>query len=153
MPLSIMFQLFTTPVVQARGLRRLKFYATFNNVSVIYHTCGIGRGFRRLMFFATFSIMFQSFTTRVLQSGLSEGSCVMPLTIFNHLPHLCCSQGVQGSCVLCHFQYFFSHLPHLCCSQCIQESHVLCHFQYSVIYHTITIDRGVQEARVYCHFQ
>jgi hypothetical protein len=27
-----------------RGLRRLMFYAAFNNVSVIYHTCGIGKG-------------------------------------------------------------------------------------------------------------
>jgi hypothetical protein len=41
-------------------------YATFNIVSVIYRSLAIGRGFRRLMFFATFSIMFQSFTTRVL---------------------------------------------------------------------------------------
>jgi hypothetical protein len=49
------------------GFRRLMFYATFNIGSVIYHACDIGRGFRRLMFFAPFlSILFQSFTTPVI---------------------------------------------------------------------------------------
>jgi hypothetical protein len=31
------------------------FYATFNIVSVIYHSFAVGRGFRRLMFYATFN--------------------------------------------------------------------------------------------------
>ena len=44
MPLSIMFQLFTTSLLQAGGFRRLMFYAPFNIVSVIYHTCAVGRG-------------------------------------------------------------------------------------------------------------
>jgi hypothetical protein len=40
------------------------FYATFNNVSVIYHSFNVGRGFRSLMFFATFnnvSVIYHSF--------------------------------------------------------------------------------------------
>ena len=31
------------------------FYATFNNVSVIYHSFNVGRGFRRLMFYTSFN--------------------------------------------------------------------------------------------------
>ena len=56
----------TTLLLLAGGIKGLMVYATFNIVSVIYRSLAIGRGFRRLMFFATFSIMFQSFTTRVL---------------------------------------------------------------------------------------
>jgi hypothetical protein len=50
-------QSFTTPLplLLARGFRRLMFSATFNNVSVIYHSFAVGRGFRRLMFSATFN--------------------------------------------------------------------------------------------------
>jgi hypothetical protein len=33
------------------------FFATFNNVSVIYHSFAVGRGFRRLMFYDTFNIV------------------------------------------------------------------------------------------------
>jgi hypothetical protein len=43
---------------------RLMLYATFSNVSVIYHTCAIGRRVRRLMIFATFknvSVIYHSF--------------------------------------------------------------------------------------------
>jgi hypothetical protein len=48
------------------------FYATFNNVSVIYHIVAVGW-------------------------GGSGGSCIMPLSIFfSHLPHLCCRQGGFG---------------------------------------------------------
>ena len=47
MPLSILFQSFTTPVPDrgtgGGGFRRLMFYATFNIVSVIYHTCAVDR--------------------------------------------------------------------------------------------------------------
>jgi hypothetical protein len=64
MPLSIMFQLFTTPLLYAWVFRRLMLYATFNNISVFYHTCAVVRAFRRLMFYATFNI--QSFTTLLL---------------------------------------------------------------------------------------
>jgi hypothetical protein len=41
------------------------FFATFNIVSVIYHTCAVGCGFRRLMFLPL-SIMFQLFTTPLM---------------------------------------------------------------------------------------
>jgi hypothetical protein len=65
MPLSILFHLFTTPVLYAEGgMRRLMFYVTFNNVSVIYHISAVGRVFRRLMFYDTFNI--QSLTTPLL---------------------------------------------------------------------------------------
>jgi hypothetical protein len=143
------FSVFYHTCAIGSGFRRLMVFATFNIVLVIYRTCAIGRGFRRLIFIATFknvsviyhsfaigsrvqeshgfchfqycfsylphmcyrqggsgcscllplSIMFQSFTTRVLSSGHSKGSCDMPRSIFNHLPHLCCSQG--GSRGLC----------------------------------------------------
>jgi hypothetical protein len=96
------------------------FYATFNNVSVIYHTCGIDRGFRRLMFIATFN----------------EVSVIY---------HTCAiGKGAQEAHVYCHFFNNVSVLlPHvLCCSQGIQKAHVLCHFQYSIIYHTFAVARG-----------
>jgi hypothetical protein len=44
MPLSILFESFTTAALKARGLRRLMFYATFNNVSVIYPSFAVGKG-------------------------------------------------------------------------------------------------------------
>jgi hypothetical protein len=47
------------------------FYATFNNVSVIYHSFNVGRGFRRLMFYASFnnvSVFYNTFAVgRVVQ--------------------------------------------------------------------------------------
>jgi hypothetical protein len=45
--------------------------ATFNNVSVFYHTCAVVRAFRTLMCYATFNI--QSFTTPLLLSGGFKG--------------------------------------------------------------------------------
>jgi hypothetical protein len=32
-------------------------FATFNNVSVIYHSFAVGRGFRKLMVYDTFNIV------------------------------------------------------------------------------------------------
>jgi hypothetical protein len=64
-------------------------FATFNNVSVIYHSFALGRGFRRLILFATFknvSLIYQSFAV---------------------------GSGVQEAHGVCHFQYCFSHLPHM----------------------------------------
>ena len=88
MPLSILFQSFTTSVLQAKGLMRLMFYATFNNVSVIYQTFAVGRG--------------------------SEGSCFMSLTICSHLAHLCCRQGGSRGLwfmpLLIFFQEFTTHV-------------------------------------------
>ena len=161
-----------------RGYRRLMFFDTFNNVSVVYHTCAAVRAFRRLMFYATFNI--QSFTTPVLQSRHSESSCFMPLSIFSHLPHLCCSQGVEWVRVSCHFQYCFNHSPHLCYRQggsggsCFMPLSIM--FQsftplllqarglrrlmfvdtfnnISVIYHSFAVGSGAQEVHVYCHSQ
>jgi hypothetical protein len=46
------------------GGLELKYFATFNNVSVIYHSFAVGRRFRRLMFIATFnnvSVIYPSF--------------------------------------------------------------------------------------------
>jgi hypothetical protein len=66
-----------------------------------------------------------------------------------------CATGrvVQDAYVYCHFQQCFSLLPHVCCSQGIQKTHVLCHFQYSIIYHTFAVGRRIEEAHVLCHFR
>jgi hypothetical protein len=56
------------------------FFVTFNNVSIIYHSCAVGMGFRRLMFYATFnnvSVIYHSFAVGI---------------------------GIQDTHVLCHFQ-------------------------------------------------
>jgi hypothetical protein len=53
------------------------FVATFSNVSVIYHTCAIGRGFRRLIFYATFNIVSIIYHTCAIGRG-SGGSCFLP---------------------------------------------------------------------------
>ena len=79
MPLSILFQSFTTPVLCAWGFRRFMFFATFNIVSVIYHTCAIGRGIKEAHVLCHFQYCF------------------------SHLPHLCCRLGVQETHVFCHF--------------------------------------------------
>jgi hypothetical protein len=50
------------------------FYATFNNVSVIYQSFAVGRGFRRLMFYDTFKNV-----------SVIGGSCFMPLSIMFQL--------------------------------------------------------------------
>jgi hypothetical protein len=61
------------------GFKGLVFYATFNIVSVIYHTCAVARAFRRLMFYATFNI--QSFTTLLLYArGFKD---LMVIATFN----------------------------------------------------------------------
>ena len=57
------------------------FFATFNKVSVIYHSFAVGMGIRRLMFFyATFNIV------SVIYHSFAVG------------------MGVQEARVLCHFQ-------------------------------------------------
>jgi hypothetical protein len=48
--------------------------ATFNNVSVFYHTSAVGRGFRRLMFYVTYNM--QSSTTPLLLGGGFKGLMV-----------------------------------------------------------------------------
>jgi hypothetical protein len=48
------------------------FYATFNNVSVIYHTCGIGKRIRRLMFYATFNNVSVIYHTCAIGKGAQE---------------------------------------------------------------------------------
>jgi hypothetical protein len=48
------------------------FIATFNNVSVIYRTCAIGRGFRRLMVFATFNIVLVIYRTCAIDRGVQD---------------------------------------------------------------------------------
>ena len=100
MPLSILFQSFITQVIWAGGLRRLMFCATFNNVSVIYHSFAVGRGFRRLMFYDTFNIVSVIYRT-----------CAI-------------GRGVQEAHGFCHFQYCFSHLRQMCYRQGVQESHI-----------------------------
>jgi hypothetical protein len=47
-------------------------FATFNMDLVIYRTCAIGREGSGCSCLLPLSIMFQSFTTRVLWSGHSE---------------------------------------------------------------------------------
>ena len=61
------------------------FYATFNIVSVIYHSFAVGGKFRRLMFIATFNNVSVIYHT-----------CAI-------------GRGVQEAHVFCHFQYCFSH--------------------------------------------
>ena len=180
-------------------------YATFNNVSVIYRTCALGRGVQEALVFCHFQycfshlpllccrqrgsadscfmpllIMFQSFTTPLLQVGGSRGSCFMPLSIMfqsftDPLLQAVCS-GVSCFMTLSIlFQSFttlllqaggFRRLMFIATfnnvsvfyhtfavGMGVQDPHALCNFQYSVIYHTIAIGRGVQKAHVYCHFQ
>ena len=80
MPLSILFQSFITPELYAGGLRRITFFATFNYVSVIYHSFAVDMEIRRLMFYATFNIV------SVIYHSFAVGS------------------GVEEAHVLCHFQ-------------------------------------------------
>jgi hypothetical protein len=68
-------------VIWAGGLRRLMFCATFNNVSVIYHSFAVGRGFRRLMFYDTFNIVSVIYRTCAIGRGGSGGSWFLPLSI------------------------------------------------------------------------
>jgi hypothetical protein len=55
------------------------FFATFNIVSVIYHTCAIGRGIQDALFLCHFQYCF------------------------SHLPHLCYRLGVQETHVFATF--------------------------------------------------
>ena len=80
MPLSILFQSFTTNVLWAGGFRRLKFFATFNNVSVIYHTCAIGRGFQEAHGFCHFQCCFIHLPHMCYRQGGSGGSYFLPLS-------------------------------------------------------------------------
>jgi hypothetical protein len=47
-------------------------FTTFNIVTVIYHTCAIGRGFRRLMCFATFNIVLVIYRTCAIGRGVQD---------------------------------------------------------------------------------
>jgi hypothetical protein len=80
----------------------------------------------------------------------------MPLSIFNHLPHLCCSQG--GSRGLCFmplsklFQSFTT--PELWTGGLRRLMFYATFNIFSVIYHSFfAVGMGVQEDHVYCHFQ
>jgi hypothetical protein len=66
------------------------FYATFNNVSVIYNTFAVGR--------------------RVQESHVL---CHFQYSVIYNTVAFAVGRGVQEAHVLCHFQYCFSHLPHL----------------------------------------
>ena len=104
MPLSILFQSFTTPELQAGGLRRLMFYTTFNNVSVIYHTCGIGKGAQEAHVLCHFQYCLL-FTIPLLQAWGSGGSCFMPLSIlFQSFTTPVLQTGGLEDHVFCHFQ-------------------------------------------------
>ena len=143
MQLSIMFQSFTKPLLQAGGekahvlchlqylviyhtfaagrgggFQGLMVYTAFNIVSTISHTCAIGRWYRRFMLFDTFNNV--SFAYHISAVGRVFRRLMFYAT-FNNVSvffHTCgVSRGVQGARVLCHFQYCFNHLPHLCYRQ------------------------------------
>jgi hypothetical protein len=105
----------TRLLLLAEGFKGLMVYATFNIVSVIYHTCAMDRGFRRLMFCATFNnvpVIYHSFAVGRWFRRL------MFFATFNNVSviYRTCAigWGVQESHGFCHFQYCFSHLPHMC---------------------------------------
>ena len=77
------------------------------------------------------SIMFQSFNTHVLTSGLSGGSCFMPLysVIYHTFDVARGGGGFKGLVLYATFNIV------------------------SFIFHTLTVDKGAQEAHVLCHFQ
>jgi hypothetical protein len=56
-------------------------YATFNIVSVIYHTCAIGRGIQEAHVFCLFQYCFSHLPHLCYRQGDSGGSCFMPLSI------------------------------------------------------------------------
>jgi hypothetical protein len=80
------------------------FYATFNIVSVIYHTCDVARAFRRLMFYATFNI--QSFTTLLLWArGFKDLMVYATFNIVSVIYHTCAiGRRVQEAYAFCNFQ-------------------------------------------------
>jgi hypothetical protein len=53
-------------------LRRITFFATFNNVSVIYHSFAVGMEIRRLMFYATFNIVSVIYHSFAIDMGVQE---------------------------------------------------------------------------------
>jgi hypothetical protein len=55
-------------------------FATFNNVSVIYHSFAVGRGFRKLMFYDTFNIVSVIYQNFAIGGGV-RSSCLLPLSI------------------------------------------------------------------------
>jgi hypothetical protein len=56
-------------------------YATFNNVSVIYHSFAVGRGIRRLMFYATFNIVSVICHTFAIGGGGEQAHVFLTLSI------------------------------------------------------------------------
>jgi hypothetical protein len=62
----------TTLLLLAGGFKGLMVYATFNIVSVIYHSFAVGRGFRRLRFYYTFNIVSVIYRTCAIGLGVQE---------------------------------------------------------------------------------
>ena len=116
------------------------FYATFNNVSVIYHSFAVGRGFKRLMFIATFNNVSVFYHTSAVGMGVQDAHALchfqcsvidhtiaigrgfrrlMFIAIFNNVQSsttpLLWEAGSGGSCFMS--LTIFSHLPHSCCWQ------------------------------------
>ena len=116
MPLSIFSHL--PHIFCSQGVQGLVFYATFNIVLVIYHTCAIGKGFRRLMVYATFnndSVIYHSFAVvRAFRRLMFYATFNIVLVIYRTCAE---GRGVKEAHGFCHFQYCFSHLPHMCCRQ------------------------------------
>jgi hypothetical protein len=91
------------------------FFAAFNNVSVIYRTCAIGRGFRRLMVFATFNIVLVIYRTCAIGRGFRSLIFIATFKNVSVIYHsFAVGSGVQEAHGFCHFQYCFSYLPHMC---------------------------------------
>ena len=80
------------------------FIATFNNVSVFYHTSAVGRGIRRLILYVTYNI--QSFSTLLLWAGgfrmLMFYDTFNIVSVIYHTFDI--GRGVQEAHVYCHFQ-------------------------------------------------
>jgi hypothetical protein len=106
------------------------FVATFNIVSIIYHTCAIGR-----------------------KGQEGHGFCHFQ-KCFSHLPLICCRQGFQEAHVFASFNNVsvFYHS----CAVGRAFRRLMCYATFnivSVIYHTCAIGRGIKEAHVFCNFQ
>jgi hypothetical protein len=76
------------------------FIATFNNVSVFYHTSAVGRGIRRLILYVTYNI--QSFSTLLLWAWGFKGLMVYATcNIVSVIYHtFAVGRGVQDAHVL-----------------------------------------------------
>jgi hypothetical protein len=57
------------------------FIATFNNVSVIYRTCALGRGVQEALFFCHFQYFFSHLPLLCCRQRGSADSCFIPLLI------------------------------------------------------------------------